>query len=151
VGPIGSLCIRKTRRLKQQENEMKSMMKNIGLTRMAIAAAVLVSLSGGAALASVDYAFKVAGQPSGNTLTVQVVDPATGQSVTDVRLFAVHVEYRGAKSVPSIVYHYIPLTSDGHGGYIYEGRDVQAGTTLKVVARIGNSDSFTWGSVRVPG
>jgi len=139
------------RRLKQQENEMTSMMKKIGLTRMAVAAAVLVSLSGGAALASVDYSFKAVGQPSGNTLTVQLVDPATGQSVTDAHLFAVHVEYRGAKSVPSVVYHYTPLTSDGRGGYVYEGREVQAGTTLKVVAQRTGHDFVSWGSVRVPG
>ena len=130
---------------------MASMMKNIGLTRMAFATAVLISLSGGVALASIDYSFNVVGQPSGNTLTVRVVDPATGQAVTDAHLFRVQVEYRGAKSMPPVVYHYIPLPSDGHGGYVYEGRDVQAGATLKVVARAENSDSFTWGSVRVPG
>ena len=130
---------------------MTNVMKTIGLTRMAAAAAVLVSLSSGAALASVDYSFKAAAaQPLGNALTVEVVDPATGQAVTDAHVFAIHVEHRGVKTTPSVVYHYTPLTSDGHGGYVYEGRDVQAGTTLKVVAQVVGHDSFTWGSVRVP-
>jgi hypothetical protein len=33
---------------------------------------------------------------------------------------------------------------------VYESRDVQAGTIITLVARIGDHESFTWGSVRVP-
>jgi hypothetical protein len=138
--------------LENEEMKMTGKMKRNGLPRIVFAAAILVSLSAGAAFAyqSDGYSFDAAGQASGDTVTVQVVNMATGQPVADAHLFGVHMEYRGAKATPSVVYHFIPMTSDGHGGYAYENRDVEAGTILTVVAQMAGHDSYVWGKVRVP-
>ena len=132
---------------------MRNIMKRGRSTRAALATAMLVSLTAGPAFAyqSDGYSFEAAGQPSGDTVTVQVVSTATGQPITDARLFGVHMEYRGAKATPSVVYHFIPMTPDGHGRYAYENRDVQAGTILTVAAQMAGHDSYVWGKFRVPG
>ena len=132
---------------------MTNIMKRNRSTRVALATAIFALLSASAAFAyqSDGYSFDAAGQPSGDTVTVQVVSTTTGQPVTDAHLFGVHLEYRGAKATPSVIYHFIPMTSDGHGGYVYENRDVQAGTILTVAAQMAGHDSYVWGKVRVPG
>ena len=131
---------------------MTNMMKNKGVSRIAFVAASLVTVSGCAAISgqSGDYYFGAVGHPSGETLTVHFVDMATGQPVTDARLFALHTEHRAAKATPSVVYQRVPLNPDGHGDYTYEGRDVQAGALIPVAAQLPGHDSLIWGIVRVP-
>ena len=131
---------------------MTNMMRNKGVTRIALVAAILVTVSGCAAISgqSGDYYFGAVGRPSGDTLTVHFVNMATGQPVTDARLFALRTEHRAAKATPSVVYQHVPLNPDGHGDYIYEGRDVQAGALIPVAAQLPGHDSLIWGIVRVP-
>ena len=126
-------------------------MKNFG-KMLAIACVALVLIGCQMGLQPTDdYTFRVVGQPSGHAVTVQVVKTATGQPVTDAQLSALHVEHRGLKAQPSVIYSHNPLNADGQGGYVYQNRDVEAGATLTIAAKLAGHDSWIWGTVHVPG
>ncbi len=131
---------------------MTRMINNKGLTRIAFAAAVLISLSSSAATAQSDdnYRFDVVGQTSDHSMTIQIISDATGRPVTDAQVFAIHTDYRGLKAAPPVLNQRVALNPDGHGGYVYDSQDVQGGAIIQVAARMSGHDSLFWGKVQVP-
>ena len=130
---------------------MKSIKEHRGLRAAAFATATLVVLTSTAtALAGSDrYRFEEIGPPSGDTLTVRLVDTSTGHAVGNAALFAIHAEHRAPKATPSVVYHHVALSPDGHGDYVYESQDVRAGGSITLAAQVEGRDSLVWGSVFV--
>ena len=124
---------------------MKSLMHNQALRGAALALLLTVP-----AFAGTDqYKFETAGPPSGITLTVRLVDETTGEPVRNAHLFAIHRQWLPVKGVPRFIDRRIALTADDSGRFTYESNDVQTGVTIRLVARIGDSDSDISGSVRV--
>jgi hypothetical protein len=124
--------------------------KNARLISLAFAAAMSFAALSEAAWAGSDkYRFEVVGQPSGATLTVRFVDEATGQPVNDAHVFAIHRQWLPAKGEPRFLDQRIALTPNGNGAFTYESNDVQAGVTIRMVARIDDEASDIFGSVRV--
>ena len=129
-----------------------SMKRNARLIGLACGVAMsFAALSDAAWAASHSYHFEVVGQPSGTTLTVHLVDEATGQPVNDAHVFAIHRQWLPAKGEPRFLDRRIALTPNGNGAFTYESNDVQPGVTIRMVAQIDDSDSDIFGSVRVGG
>jgi hypothetical protein len=125
-----------------------SMKQHAGLLGLALAAAL--SLSANAAWASVDYKFEAVSPPSGTTLTVRLVDPATGQPVTAAHVYVIHRQWLPMKSALRFIDRRIALTPNSDGTFTYESNDVQAGSTIQLGAEVGNGPDVQ-GSVRVTG
>lgn len=132
----------------QEDNMKYNVKKNAGLISLAFAAAMSFATLGNAATPH-NYRFEIIGQPSGKTLTVRLVDKATGQPVSDARIFAIHRQWLPAKGEPRFLDRRIALTPNGNGAFTYESSDVQTGVTIRMVARIDDEASDIFGSVRV--
>lgn len=115
---------------------LKKYPKLIGL---AIVAALSLGASG-AAWAADGYKFEPAGCLSGDTVKVRLVDEATGKSVTNAQVFAVHRQWLPGKGEPRSIEKRTALTSDGDGRFTYEGGEVQSGANLKLVAQLDGAD-----------
>lgn len=124
--------------------------KNAGFISLAFAVAMSFAVLSQAALAASDkYRFEVVGQPSGKMLAIRLVDEATGQPVSDARVFAIHRQWLPTKGEPKFFDRRIALTSKGNGVFIYESNDLQTGMTIRMVAQIDDEASDVFGSVRV--
>jgi hypothetical protein len=110
------------------------MKQHAGLLGLAFATAL--SLSANAAWASVDYKFEAVSPPSGTTLTVRLVDPATGQPVTAAHVYVIHRQWLPMKSALRFIDRRIALTPNSDGTFTYQGNDVQAGSTLRLAAAV---------------
>jgi hypothetical protein len=96
-----------------------------------------LSLSVNTAWASVDYKFEAVSPPSGTTLTVRLVDPATGQPVTAAHVYVIHRQWLPMKSALRFIDRRIALTPNSDGTFTYESNDVQAGSTIQLGAEVG--------------
>ena len=133
---------------REREDTMNTTkIKHAGLG-LAVATTLLFAANAACA-ASSDYKFEAAGPLSDETLTVRLIDEATGTPVTNAHVFAIHRQQLPVKGEPRFIDRRIALTPDGNGGFIYEGNDVQAGVTIRFVAQVGESDTDIQGSVRV--
>lgn len=122
------------------------------LIGLAVAAALSLSANSEAALASqATYKFEVVGQPTGNTLTLRLVETASGKPVADAHIFAIHRQWLGMKGQPQFLDRRTALTAVGNGAFTYDSNDVQTGATIRLVAQIDGNDLDVWGSVRVGG
>ena len=131
---------------------MNILKKRPRLVGLAVAVALSIGANSGAALASQGaYKFEVVGLPSGVTLTIRLIDEASGQPVADAHVFAIHRQWLGMKGQPQFLDRRTALTPIGNGAFTYDSNDVQAGATIRLVAQIDDSDSDVWGSVRVGG
>ena len=119
-----------------------------GLIGLAFATAL--SLAVNPALAAVNYKFETVSPLSGATLSVRLVDAATGQPVTNAHVYVVHRQWLPMKSSLHFIDRRIELAPDGNGAFTYQSNDVQAGATIPLVAHVGDF-SEVWGSVRVGG
>ncbi len=127
-----------------------SMKRNARLISLAFAAAMsFAALSEVAWAGSDKYRFEVVGPPSGTTLTVRFVEEASGQPVNDAHVFAIHRQWLPTKGEPRFLDRRIALISNGNGVFTYESNDVQAGVTIRMVARIDDDASDVFGSVRI--
>ena len=127
-------------------------MNTVGLKNAGIGLAFATTLlfaTTAAYAAPTNYKFEEAGQPSGTTLIVRLIDGSTGAAVTDAHVFVVHRLWLPAKGEPRFLDRRTALKPDGRGGFIYNGNDVETGVTIRLVAHIGDSDADIWGSVRV--
>jgi hypothetical protein len=115
---------------------LKKHPKLIGLT---VAAALSLGASE-AAWAASDYKFEIARCLSGDTIAVRLIDKATGKSVNDAQVFAVHRQWLSGKGAPRFLDRKIALTPDGDGRFTYQGNDVQSGANIKLVAQLDGSD-----------
>lgn len=126
--------------------------RNARLISLAFVTAMsFAAMSEAAWAASDQYRFEVVGQPSEVTLTVRLIDVATGQPVNDVHVFAIHRQWLPAKVGPQFLDRRIALMPDGNGAFTYESNDVQTGATIRMVAQIDDEASDVFGSVRVGG
>src|SRR5258705_11430816 len=123
-----------------------SMKQHARLIGLALAAAL--SLSANTARASVDYKFEAVSPPSGTTLTVRLVDPATGQPVIAAHVYVIHRQWLPMKSALRFIDRRIALTPNSDGTFTYQSNDVQAGNTIQLGAEI-DSGPDARGNVRV--
>jgi hypothetical protein len=124
------------------------MKQHAGLLGLVFAAAL--SLSANAAWASVDYKFEAVSPPSSTTLTVRLVDPATGQPVTAAHVYVIHRQWLPMKSALHFIDRRIALTPNSDGTFTYQSNAVQVGTTIQLGAEVENGPDIQ-GSVRVTG
>ncbi len=104
---------------------------------------VAIALSFGAnsaAWAASAYKIETIHCASGDPFAVRLVDEATGQPVSNAQVFVVHRQWLPGKGEPRYLEHRVALTPDGKGDFTYEGSDVQAGATIKLVAQIDGSE-----------
>ena len=120
---------------------MNSILKNhprlIGLV---IATALSFGASSGIAWAADGYRFEQVRCVSGDSVAVRLVDTATGRSVTNAQVFAVHRQWLPGKGAPNFIERKIALTPDGEGRFTYEGGDVQSGANIKLVAQLDGTE-----------
>jgi hypothetical protein len=125
------------------------MKRHAGLLGLAVAAAL--SLSQNAAWASVDdYKFEAVSPSSRTTLTVRLVNPATGRPVTAAQVYVIQRQWQPMKSALRFIDRRIALTPNSDGTFTYESNDVQAGSTIQLGADVENGPDVQ-GSVRVTG
>lgn len=110
------------------------------LIGLAVATALLFGAGSGAAWAAGDYKFETAGCRSGDTVAVRLIDEATGKSVTNAQLFAVHRQWLPGKGAPRFIDRKVALSPDGEGRFTYEGTDVEPGATVRLAAEVNGSD-----------
>lgn len=114
---------------------MKTKLQALGLVFSAA-----VALGASPAFAADNYKFKQADCLSGDSVTVRLVDEATGKSVTNAQLFAIHRQWLPGKGAPRSIEQRIPLKPDGEGRFTYEGADVGPGANIKLVAQLDGAD-----------
>ncbi|MBI1331206.1 MAG: hypothetical protein GC166_15020 [Alphaproteobacteria bacterium] len=102
--------------------------------------AAALSLGANTAAWASEYKFQTVHCMSGDALAVRVVDETTGQPVNNAQVFVVHRQWLPGKGEPRYLDHRVALTPDGKGDFTYEGSDVQAGATIKLVAQIDGSE-----------
>ncbi len=124
--------------------------KIIGARFVELAFATALSLASlGQAGAADRYSFEAMRQASGDALTIRLVDETNGQTVSNAHMYAIHRQWIPAKGEPRFLDRRVALAPDGHGAFTYQGNDVQSGVTIRLVARIDDTDSDILGSVRV--
>ncbi len=117
-----------------------------GLIGLAFTAALSLTVSS----ASAAVRFETVGPSSGATLSVRLVDTATGQSVTGAHVYVIQRQWLPVKSPVPFIYRRIELTPDGSGAFALRSNDVRAGATIALVADVANAGEIL-GSVRVTG
>ena len=120
---------------------MNSILKNHPrLMGLAIATALSFGASSGIAWAADGYKFEPAGCLSGDTVRVRLIDEATGKSVTNAQVFAIHRQWLPSKGAPNFIERKIALTPDGEGRFTYESGDVRSGANIKFVAQLDGAE-----------
>ena len=120
---------------------MNSILKNRRkLIGLGIATALSLGASSGVAWAADDYKFEQARCLSGDTVAIRLVDEASGKSVTNAQVFAVHRQWLPGKGEPRSIERKVALKPDGEGRFIYQGGEVQSGANLKLVAQLDGAD-----------
>ncbi|MBS0470962.1 MAG: hypothetical protein JSR60_07815 [Proteobacteria bacterium] len=107
---------------------------------VSLAAALLLASSNGAWASADNFKFEACAHLSGDSVAVRLIDGATGQAVTDAKVFAVHRQWLPGKGEPRFLERRVALTPDGKGGFTYEGSDVQPGVKIKLIAQAGTSE-----------
>jgi hypothetical protein len=124
--------------------------KNIGEKFVGLVFATALSLASlGHATAADRYRFEAAGPASGDTLAIRLIDDSNGQAVSDAHVYSLHRQWIPAKGEPRFLDRRIALEPDGHGAFTYQGNDAQTGVTIRLVAKIDDTNSDILGSVRV--
>ena len=120
---------------------MNSILKNHPrLMGLAFATALSFGASSGIAWAADGYKFEPAGCLSANTVRVRLIDEATGKSVTNTQVFAIHRQWLPSKGAPNFIMRTIALTPDGEGRFTHEGGDVQSGANINLVAQFDGAE-----------
>jgi hypothetical protein len=114
-------------------------MKHPKLIGLVVAAALSLG-AGGAAWAASDYKFEAADCLSGHNVAVSIIDKATGKSITNAQVFAVHRQWLPGKGAPTFVDRKVALSPDGAGHFTYQGNDVQPGANIRLIAQLDGSD-----------
>ena len=110
------------------------------LIGLALATALSLGASSGAAWAADNYTFEQARCVSGDNVAVRLVDKATGKTVTNAQVFAVHRQWLPGKGAPRSIERRVALTPDGEGRFTYEGGDVERGANIKLIAQLDGAD-----------
>ena len=111
------------------------------LIGLAVSAALSLGV-GGPAWAANDYKFETASPTSGATLTVRLVDAATGQPVTSTHVYAIHRQWLPTKSGLRFIDHRIALPPNADGTFTYQSNDVQAGGTVRLGAEVDDGSEI---------
>ena len=91
------------------------------------------------------YTFKIVGTPSATApLTVQLVNAATGQLVTDAHVSMRHTVWLGLKAAPQFQHVLVALEPDGQGDYTCAGGHMLAGEKIVLRAHVPGQSSATW-------
>lgn len=99
-----------------------------------------LALDASSAFAANNYKFAQADCLSGDTVAVRLIDEATGKSVTNAQLFAIHRQWLPGKGAPRFIEQRIPLKPNGDGRFTYEGSEVERGANIKLVAQFDGAD-----------
>ena len=122
--------------------------RKIGAMSVGLVTALSLASLGHATAAN-RYRFEAEGRASGDTLTIRVIDETNGQAVSDARIYVIRRQWIPVKGEPRFLERRVALEPDGHGAFIYQGNDVQSGVTIRLIARIDDTNPDILGSVRV--
>ena len=100
----------------------------------------VLALGASPTFAADTYKFETAGCLSGDKVAVRLIDQATGKSVTDAQLFAIHRQWLPGKGALRFMDQRIPLKPYGEGRFTYEGSEVRPGADIKLVAQLDGAD-----------
>jgi hypothetical protein len=131
-------------------------MKTVTSRAMVAAIAMIVTAGCAGLIESSTYKFEIVGQPvatnAGRTLTVRMVNASNGQPVRNAEVFAVHAVFAPSlKALPSVQWVRTRLKPDGHGDYLYEATNLNAGEALRLTARVPGADAQIVGTVETGG
>jgi len=91
------------------------------------------------------YEFKIVTAPSAQApLTVQLLNVATGQPVTDAHVTMRHTVWLGIKAAPQVQHVLVALEPDGQGDYVCPSEHMRAGEELTLRAHVPGESSATW-------
>jgi hypothetical protein len=91
------------------------------------------------------YEFKIVSLPSAQTsLTVQLVNIATGQPVANAHVTMQHMMWRGIKAAPQFQRVLVALEPDGRGDYICSRGPLPAGEKIVLRAHVPGESTATW-------
>ena len=117
-----------------------------GLIGLAFTAAL--SLTIGSASAAVR--FETVSPAAGTTLSVRLVDSATGQAVTGAHVYVIQRQWLPIKSPVPFIDRRVELTPDGSGAFTLRSIGIRAGTDIALVADTADAGEVR-GSVHVSG
>ena len=123
--------------------------KSLMNSQWARGAAVALLLTAPALGNTSGYRFETVCHSSASTLTVQLINEATGKPDTAAHVFAIHKQWLPVKGEPRSLDRRVELRSNGRDGFIYDSNDVQNGATVRLAAKIDGNNSDILGSVRV--
>jgi len=94
------------------------------------------------------YAFKIVGTPSAAApLTIQLVNSATGQPVTNAHVSMQHTVWLGVKAAPQFQRVFVAMETDGRGDYVCASGHMLAGEKIVLRAHVPGESSATWFTV----
>lgn len=102
------------------------------------------------------YRFEIVQNPensaTGWLVDVRLIDTNTGQPVGNAEIFKRQmVPAPSPKAVPAFQERLIPLSADGHGGYLYTQHNFHFGETLRLAARVPGKAGVIRGTVQLNG
>ena len=96
------------------------------------------------------YEFKIVGTPSAAApFTVQLVNAATGQPVTNAHVTMQHTVWLGNKAAPQVQRVLVALEPDGRGDYGCLREHLRAGEQLTLRGHVPGESSASWDTVQV--
>ena len=91
------------------------------------------------------YEIKVLGVPAADApITVQLVNDATGQLVTNAHVTMQHAVWLGMKAAPQVQRVQVALEPDGRGNYVCAGAHLLNGEKIVLRAHVPGESSATW-------
>lgn len=119
---------------------------------IAAAFTATLSLAANSAWAADSYKFETVGPSTGASLTVRLVDTATEQPVTNAHVYVVQRQWLPPTKggAPRYIDRRIELPAAGNGTFAYQGKDLEAGSSLRLAAHIDGRPEVE-GSVSVNG
>ena len=91
------------------------------------------------------YAFKFVGTPSAATpLTIQLVNSATGQPITNAHVSMQHTVWLGVKAAPQFQRVFVAMETDGRGDYACASGHMLAGEKIVLRAHVPGESTATW-------
>jgi hypothetical protein len=130
----------------RKDTMTKNTKLHAGLIGLAFTAALSLTVSS----ASAAVKFETVGPSSGATLSVRLVDPATGQAITGAHVYVIQRQWLPIKSPVPFINRRVELMPDGSGAFALRSNDVRAGATIALVADVADAGEVR-GSVHVSG